>query len=129
MRCIIAGSRTATFDDVWDAMDACEWADQITEVVSGTARGADLAGEAWAEMEGLPVERFPADWDKEGKSAGFKRNRKMADYAGCVWGGNGGACITVWDGESKGTAHMMDLAKMAGLKQFIWHFRLAHPEL
>lgn len=38
------------------------------EIVSGTARGADKLGERFAKEYGIPVKRFPADWD--GKSKG-----------------------------------------------------------
>lgn len=56
----------------------------ITEVVSGGARGADTCGEMWATRTGKPVRRFPADWDKYGKSAGMIRNGEMAAYAEAV---------------------------------------------
>lgn len=50
---------------------------------------------------------FPADWDLDGKSAGFKRNVKMAEYAD--------ALVAFWDGSSRGTKHMIDTAKEKGL--------------
>ena len=53
----------------------------ITEVVSGGAKGVDYAGEWWADKEGIPVKIFKANWDKYGKSAGYKRNKEMAEYA------------------------------------------------
>ena len=34
------------------------------------------------------------------KTAGFKRNMKMAEYADVL--------LAIWDGESKGTKHMID---------------------
>lgn len=77
-------------------------------VVSGKARGADNLGERWAKEHGHIVEEYPADWDKYGKSAGYKRNALMAK--------NAGALVAFWDGKSKGTKHMIDLAKLHGLK-------------
>ena len=44
------------------------------EIVSGTARGADTMGEKYAQVRGLKVKRFPAEWDRFGKSAGYRRN-------------------------------------------------------
>lgn len=49
-------------------------------VVHGGAKGADsLAGE-WAKDRGARVEVFPADWENQGKKAGYIRNVAMADY-------------------------------------------------
>jgi len=78
------------------------------EVVSGKARGADSLGERYALENNLPIAEFPADWDKHGKKAGFLRNADMADYAD--------GCIVFWDGVSKGTQHMINLAKEKGIQ-------------
>lgn len=74
----------------------------ITEVVSGTALGIDQAAIEWAHGVGIPVRKFPANWNKHGKRAGYLRNEEMADYAD--------ALIAIWDGESRGTKHMIDIA-------------------
>ena len=79
----------------------------ITEVVSGTALGVDQGGELYAQRNSIPVLRFPANWDKHGKSAGHIRNAEMAEHAD--------ALIAVWDGVSRGTRHMIDLAEKKGL--------------
>lgn len=78
------------------------------EIVSGGCRGADILGENYAKDNGLTVKRFPADWDKYGKGAGYVRNKAMAEY--------GTHLIALWDGVSRGTAMMVDLAKDKGLK-------------
>ena len=46
-------------------------------LISGNARGADRICEKVAEDFGWTVERYPANWEKYGKSAGFLRNREM----------------------------------------------------
>jgi hypothetical protein len=71
----------------------------ITEVVSGMAKGADLAAIAWARTVKLPVVQMPANWKEYGRAAGFIRNGQMADFADLF--------IGFWDGESRGTAQMM----------------------
>ena len=49
------------------------------EIIHGAARGADtLAGE-YARDRDIPCRRFPADWQRHGRSAGFLRNRQMLD--------------------------------------------------
>ena len=76
-------------------------------VISGTARGADILGERYAHERGYAVEKYPADWNRDGKSAGFIRNAQMASVAD--------ALIAFWDGQSKGTAHMIREANSRGL--------------
>lgn len=117
MKTIIAGSRTiALYGMVENAIEACPFRAEITEVVSGGARGADAWGERWALLEGrVPVQQFPADWKRYGKRAGLIRNEQMADYAD--------ALIAVWDGESRGTAHMIREARARGLKVFVYDVR------
>ena len=72
-------------------------------IISGTARGADTLGERYAQERGYAVEQYPADWQREGKAAGFIRNAQMASVAD--------ALIAFWDGQSRGTAHMIELAR------------------
>lgn len=49
-------------------------------IVHGAGRGADQVAHACAEMLGVPVEAFPADWDNRPKHlAGPERNQRMLD--------------------------------------------------
>lgn len=82
-------------------------------IVSGTARGADHLGELYAKRVGLHIYRFPADWDLYGKSADYRRNAEMAKFASEE--GNIGVLIAFGDGKSRGTKHMIDLAKRYAL--------------
>jgi len=79
---------------------------EATEVVSGCARGADTFGETIAKKLKLPIVKYPAYWNKFGKSAGYKRNVQMADNAEALIAFEGG----------KGTAMMIDIATKKGLK-------------
>ena len=87
-------------------MKQIDW--EITEVVSGGARGVDKLGEIWAVKNDIPIRLFPANWKEHGRSAGYIRNKEMANYAD--------ALIALWDGKSAGTRHMVDLAIKADLK-------------
>lgn len=102
---IIAGSRTfQDFDLLCEKMDFFLQAiNDDVEVVCGMAAGADLLGKKYAEQRGYHVREFPAQWDTYGKRAGYLRNAEMAEYAN--------ACIVFWDGQSKGSKHMIDTAK------------------
>lgn len=107
MRIIIAGSRNATEAQVREAVQRCHWIGFATAIVSGRAKGADEFGEKLAGEEGLDVDTYPADW-KLGKRAGPVRNAIMAD--------NAEGLIAVWDGRSRGTANMIELALRRGLR-------------
>lgn len=109
MRTIIAGSRGLGKKSVDAAMDACPWTPTL--ILSGTARGVDLAGELWAHEHKLPVERYPADWST-GRGAGYQRNVLMAEHAD--------ALVAIWDGKSSGTKHMIDIARRKGLHLLVW---------
>lgn len=113
MKTIIAGSRQFISTAVVEAaVAACGF--PITHVVSGAARGVDQAGEAWATAQGLPITRCPADWDRFGKSAGYRRNEAMANLPGVA------ALVLAWDSKSPGSAHMCDIATRRGLRVSIY---------
>jgi len=109
VRTIISGSRGLGILEVESAISKAPF--MITVVLSGTARGVDQAGERWALQHSIPVERYPADWST-GRGAGYRRNELMAEKAE--------ALIAVWDGSSRGTKHMIDIAQSKGLKVFVW---------
>lgn len=114
MRVIIAGSREGiSYEQVVASISSCPLRFSITEVVSGFAtRGVDLYGEKWAKVNRLPVKRFPAQWIKFGRRAGFVRNLEMARYAD--------ALIAIWNGTSRGTKHMIETARKKGLIVYVY---------
>lgn len=73
------------------------------QIVSGTAKGADTLGERYAKENRFSLKKFPADWSKYGKGAGYIRNKEMRDYSD--------ACVVFWDGESRGSKLMIELAR------------------
>ncbi|WP_405399322.1 DUF2493 domain-containing protein [Maribacter sp. Asnod2-G09] len=73
------------------------------EIVSGGAKGVDALGERFAKEQNIEFVIFPADWAKYGRSAGPKRNAQMAKYATHL--------LSFWDGKSKGTKSMINLAR------------------
>jgi hypothetical protein len=108
MNIIIAGSRS--FDD-YDKLVICldnllaKYSD-IT-IICGLAKGADLLGKKYAEQKGYGIKEYPANWNRFGKKAGPYRNEEMAKV--------GDMLIAFWDGKSKGTKNMIQLAKKHGL--------------
>ena len=110
-RVIVAGGRD--FNDYNLLCDRCDKLlsqKQLTHnivIVSGTCRGADTLGEQYAHERGYNDERFPADWKNLGKVAGVIRNNQMAD--------NADALIAFWDGQSRGTKNMINIAHKKNL--------------
>jgi hypothetical protein len=76
-------------------------------IMSGAAQGADTFGERYARTHALLCQRFPAQWKMHGRRAGFVRNQQMAKVADVV--------IAFWDGRSRGTKDMIDLAMAKGI--------------
>jgi hypothetical protein len=103
MKLIIAGSR-----DINKSIEELDLLilqhyklEDITEVVSGRAKGMDNSGYLWSISHKIPVKSFYPDWSI-GKAAGHIRNRDMGDYAD--------AAIVVYNG-SKGSQGMIDYMK------------------
>jgi hypothetical protein len=107
MKVIIAGSRHMPFSAyplIQQAIDASGF--QVDEVVCGMAKGADTFGMKWAYHAGIPVKKFPADWETHGKAAGPIRNSEMRDYADAL-------IVFIWDG-SRGSANMLAQMEKVG---------------
>ena len=119
MKVIIAGSRSITDHKyVKDCIEKSGF--NIEEVISGGAQGVDTIGEdySWWVLEKRP-KIFKAEWDVYGRKAGCLRNIEMAEY--------GDALIAIWDGESRGTAHMIEV--MSKLRKPVKIFRVLRKEL
>ncbi len=105
-RIVVAGSRDyADYAQAKEFIDLCirDIREKYTLIfVSGGCQGADRLGERYASENGYEVERYPAEWEKYGKSAGPRRNRQMAQVSDYV--------ICFWDGTSRGTKSMIDCA-------------------
>lgn len=108
MKVIVAGSRSIhDYAYIVSTIESSPFMGKITEVVSGTAKGVDSAGEHWAMENSIAVKRFPVDWNVYGRKAGVIRNELMGEYAD--------AAVLVWDGNSSETVHM--LKTMRGLRK------------
>ena len=76
-------------------------------VISGAARGADTLTADWAARNRVPCDEYPADWDRYGRSAGYRRNEQMLTE------GDPHLVVAFPQGESRGTRQMMDIASKA----------------
>lgn len=120
---IIAGSRSFTDYEMVkkslkDFLISKDTSDKPT-IICGMARGADMLGYRLAKEFKLPLKEFPADWNKYGKRAGYIRNEQMAKYAHEQ---GDGILFAFWDGTSRGTKSMIELAKKYKLEVHIFNF-------
>ena len=122
MKILVAGSRNyydyAEFSEV---MNYTHKKYNISEIVSGGARGADSLAERYAKENNIPIKVFKADWDKYGKSAGFIRNADMHNYLSQF---EDRMCLCFWDGQSRGTAHNFKLSKDNNTRLVCYNFKL-----
>ena len=105
---IVAGSRTfGNFKLLCEKLDNILANKTNVTIISGMANGADMLGVKYAEMRKLKILKMPADWNTHGLKAGYLRNMEMAKASN--------ALVAFWDGKSKGTNHMIAIAKELNL--------------
>ena len=101
---VICFSGSRNFNDYTDIIyDVLLSMPKNITVIHGCAKGVDSAVDLIAEGLGLKVLKFPADWQRYGKSAGPIRNMEMIKMCDVL--------IAFWDGKSKGTKNAIDTAK------------------
>lgn len=108
IKLIIAGSRTIThYDVLLRAISEAQNKGLISEnfeVVSGGASGVDFLAKKYAETFRLPYYEFLPEYSgPNDRTAPLHRNQKMAIF--------GDVLLAIWDGQSKGTKHMIDSMK------------------
>ena len=114
MKYIIAGGRDFNNRAIMFPILSKQISNMSDTIISGDARGADELGAEWATHFQIPIQHFPAQWDKYGKSAGFIRNAEMGEEAD--------ALIAFWDGKSKGTAHMIKTMKIQKKPYWVYDY-------
>lgn len=109
MKALCCGAREwANWDSIYDFFERHEG--EITCVVQGMCRGADVMCRVVAQELGIEVKDFPAKWDKYGKAAGAIRNVEMIEQ-------NPDLVVAFHSNlkKSKGTKNMVELAVTRGV--------------
>ena len=113
MKIAVIGSRSITYLSLGMYMP-----DDVTEIVSGGAKGIDTIAKEYALRRGLKYTEFLPDYDTYGRFAPLRRNDLIIDYADEI--------IAFWDGKSRGTKYVIDHAKKAGKRVCVVRFE--HPK-
>lgn len=100
MKVAVIGSRGICVSDLKKYLP-----EQTTEIVSGGAKGVDASAKEYALSHGVKLTEFLPDYKKYGRGAPLKRNITIIEYADIV--------IAFWDGQSRGTKHVIDNCKKA----------------
>jgi hypothetical protein len=119
MRLLVCGDRHwSDFKLVVEVLDG--FANQYlwdVVVIHGAAAGADTMAGDWADVRDVPVEVYPAQWDRYGKAAGPIRNQEML--------ATGIDLVLAFHDDirnSKGTKHMVNIARDAGIPvKLVYH--------
>ena len=101
MKIAVVGSRGISAVDIGAYLP-----ENVTEIVSGGAKGVDRLAADYARKNGIPLTEFLPDYKRYGRGAPLKRNEQIADYADMV--------IAFWDRSSRGTAYTIDLFRKRG---------------
>ena len=81
---------------------------EVTEIVSGGAKGVDTVARDFAKQNGLKLTEFIPEYNLYGRAAPIKRNEEIAKYADEV--------VAFWDGKSKGTLSTVKFFEKLGKK-------------
>jgi hypothetical protein len=107
-RILVTGSRTWADVGVIREALARHFRPAAVLVSGGCPRGADAIAEHIWRGWGGQVERHPAEWDRYGKSAGFRRNAELVELGAAV-------CLAFIRASSRGASHTAQLAEAAGI--------------
>ncbi|MBO5021694.1 MAG: DUF2493 domain-containing protein [Clostridia bacterium] len=95
MKVAVVGSRGIT------SLELGEYLPQdVTEIVSGGARGIDTCAKNYAHLHNIKLTEFLPDYERFGRGAPLKRNIQIINYADIV--------LVFWDGTSRGTKFVID---------------------
>ncbi len=98
MKVAVIGSRGIKLDNLGDYLP-----DDLTEIVSGGAKGVDTTAREYATENGIKLTEFLPEYSRYKRGAPLKRNIQIAEYADKV--------LAFWDGKSRGTKYVIDYCK------------------
>ena len=117
--CVI-GSRSASKEKTFEILDEffiLRKKANIAFYSGGCKKGVDSYIQEYSEhFKDSNFIAIPANWQKYGRGAGFIRNEKLAKIMSEL---ANSLVIAIWDGVSKGTAHMIEQCKKYNVPCYI----------
>lgn len=115
MKVAVIGSRGIVIDNLEDYLP-----EDVTEIVTGGAKGVDTCAKEYAEKHGIKLTEFLPEYAKFRKSAPLKRNLQIIEYSDLV--------LAFWDGTSHGTKHVIDNCKKKNIPFKVFLFEKKDEE-
>lgn len=110
MKIAVIGSRGLVINDLGKYLSA-----NVTEIVSGGAKGIDTCAKKYALSNGIKLTEFLPEYNKYGRGAPLKRNLLIIDYADEV--------LAFWDGRSSGTKYVIEQCRKRNKKVSIFYIK------
>lgn len=110
MKIAVIGSRGLVINDLGKYLPA-----NVTEIVSGGAKGIDTCAREYALSNGIKLTEFLPEYNKYGRGAPLKRNLLIIDYADEV--------LAFWDGRSSGTKYVIEQCRKRNKKVSIFYIK------
>ena len=102
MKIAVIGSRGLEINDLGRYLP-----DDVTEIISGGARGIDTCARRYALTHGIKLTEFLPEYVRYGRSAPLKRNITIIEYSELV--------LAFWDGKSSGTRFVIEQCRSRGI--------------
>ena len=109
MRVAVIGSRGLQVNDLGKYLP-----DEVTEIISGGARGVDTSAREYATEHGLKLTEYLPEYNKYGRSAPLKRNITIIESADLV--------LAFWDGKSPGTRFVIGSCEKKNIPMAVYVF-------
>ena len=103
MKLAIIGSRNLTVENLEKYIT-----ENVTEIVSGGAKGIDTCAMEYALEQGIKYTEFLPEYKKYKKSAPLMRNLQIINYADEI--------LAFWNGKSRGTKYVIEQCKKMNKK-------------
>ncbi len=101
MKLAVIGSRSLVVKELEKYVS-----NDVTEIVSGGAKGADFCAKEFAISHKIKFTEFLPDYKRYGRAAPLYRNSEIIEYSDAV--------LAFWDGISKGTRYVIEECQKNG---------------
>ena len=108
MKIAVIGSRNMVVNDLEDYLPQ-----EVSEIVSGGAKGIDACAKEYANEKGLKLTEFLPEYEKYKRGAPLKRNIQIIEYSDEV--------VAFWDGKSRGTKYVIEQCEKRNKKITIFN--------